>query len=137
MERIKQALEKARLERQQSGSVSALPAASGTTTPGPVSYTHTRTVEVAKNLMQEKRIVSGFDQGVFTDAYKMLRTQVLQRMTARNWNGLGITSPAPGDGKTLTAINLAISLGAILTPRAGEHFENNVLFKCGRQGKRV
>jgi exopolysaccharide/PEP-CTERM locus tyrosine autokinase len=110
MERIKQALEKARLERQQSGSISALPAASGATTPGPVTYTHTRTVEVEKNLMQERRIVSECDQGAFTDAYKMLRTQVLQRLREKNWNSLAVTSPGINEGKTLTAINLAISL---------------------------
>jgi capsular exopolysaccharide synthesis family protein len=40
----------------------------------------------------------------------MLRTQVLQRMNAHQWNALAITSPGSGQGKTLTAINLAISL---------------------------
>lgn len=111
MERIKQALEKARLERQKTGGApapSALSGAGGTT--GPVTYTHTRTVGIAKNLMQERRIVSGSDQGAFTDAYKILRTQVLQRLREKNWNSLAITSPGINEGKTLTAINLAISL---------------------------
>jgi Mrp family chromosome partitioning ATPase len=40
----------------------------------------------------------------------MLRTQVLQAMDQRNWQFLAITSPTPGCGKTVTAINLALSM---------------------------
>lgn len=43
-------------------------------------------------------------------AYKMLRTRVLQRLRSNNWQKLAITSPRANAGKTLTAINLAISL---------------------------
>jgi capsular exopolysaccharide synthesis family protein len=110
MERIKQALENARLERQKTGGASAPSASSGAGIPEPVTYTHTRTVGVAKNFMQERRIVSGSEQDAFTDAYKILRTQVLQRLREKNWNSLAITSPGINEGKTLTAINLAISL---------------------------
>jgi protein-tyrosine kinase len=35
---------------------------------------------------------------------------VLQRMRANNWRTLAITSPTEGCGKTLTSINLAISI---------------------------
>jgi len=45
------------------------------------------------------------------DAYRILRTQVLQRLKEQNWNCLAITSPGVSEGKTLTAINLAISSG--------------------------
>ena len=43
-------------------------------------------------------------------AYKMLRTRVLQRMRSNSWQKLAITSARADAGKTLTAINLAISL---------------------------
>lgn len=43
-------------------------------------------------------------------AYKVLRTHVLQRMRANHWKTLAITSPTQGNGKTVTAINLAITL---------------------------
>ena len=43
-------------------------------------------------------------------AYRMLRTQVLQRMDAHAWRSLAIFSPGSEDGKTTTAINLAVSL---------------------------
>ena len=111
MERIKQALEKARLERQTSGRASASAPRSGSADiSAPVRYTHTRTVHVAKSILQERRIISGFEQNEFTGAYKMLRTQVFQRLREKGWNSLAVTSPGLNEGKTLTAINLAISL---------------------------
>ncbi len=111
MERIKQALEKARLERQNSGGIASSAMHAGSRgTSEPITYTHTRTVSAERSLLQEKRIISGFEQNAFTDAYKILRTQVLQRLREKGWNSLAITSPGLNEGKTLTAINLAISL---------------------------
>ena len=40
----------------------------------------------------------------------MLRTQVLQSMDMKSWQLLAVTSPTPGCGKTLTSINLALSI---------------------------
>lgn len=113
MERIKQALEKARSEREKGGSGSRpgpVPTSSGASAPKLITYTHTRTVEVAEDLLREKRIIPGLEQNSFTEAYKILRTQVLQRLKENAWNSLVITSPGVNEGKTLTAINLAISL---------------------------
>lgn len=111
MERIKQALEKARLERQASGDrTSSSARADGADTSPPVSYTQTRIVSSARQVLQERRIITGMEQNEFTDAYRILRTQVLQRLREKNWNSLAITSPGLNEGKTLTAINLAISL---------------------------
>ncbi len=43
-------------------------------------------------------------------AYKMLRTRVLQRMRRNQWQTIAVTGTCPGEGKSLTAINLSISL---------------------------
>jgi Mrp family chromosome partitioning ATPase len=43
-------------------------------------------------------------------AYRILRTRVEQRMQLEKWNSVAITAAGSGEGKTLTAINLAISL---------------------------
>ena len=48
----------------------------------------------------------------------MLRTRVLQEMKSKGWNTIAVTSPATGSGKTLTAINLAISLARDLSHTA-------------------
>lgn len=45
-------------------------------------------------------------------AYRMLRTRLLQRLRANNWRTLGVSAAGEGEGKSLTAINLAISISA-------------------------
>ena len=109
MERIKQALDKARQERE-SRPASPVVEMARPSSAQEVLYTQTRTVKVPRNVLRENRIVTGIGDSPFTDAYKMLRTQVLQRLRENDWNVLAITSPGPAEGKTLTAINLAASL---------------------------
>jgi protein-tyrosine kinase len=75
-------------------------------------YTRTRCVEISYDLLRQNRIVSAFERSLFTDAYKILSTQVSQKLRLNGWNTLGITSAGSGEGKTLTAINLAISLAS-------------------------
>jgi protein-tyrosine kinase len=43
-------------------------------------------------------------------AYRMLRTRLLQRTRTNKWTTIAVTSAGPNDGKTLTAINLALSM---------------------------
>jgi Mrp family chromosome partitioning ATPase len=43
-------------------------------------------------------------------AYKMLRTRLLQRLAAKRWRSVAMTSMQAGEGKTLTSINLAVAL---------------------------
>ncbi|MFN0040747.1 MAG: hypothetical protein ACKVP2_14645 [Burkholderiales bacterium] len=121
MDKISEAMERA---RRMDGGVGA-PAAtrSGRVTPlrePPVTamppekgirYTRTRTVEVSRKTMRENRIVAGFDSGPYKDAFKILGTHILQRLKEGGWNALAITSPGSREGKSLTAINVAISLG--------------------------
>jgi protein-tyrosine kinase len=45
-------------------------------------------------------------------AYRILRTRLLQRVRNGNWTAVGLTSPGPAEGKSLTAINLALSIAA-------------------------
>lgn len=71
---------------------------------------HLKIVDVSRDVFESNRIVSALPDHELTDVYRVLRTRILQNMNASNWNSLAITSPASGCGKTLTAINLAISL---------------------------
>ncbi len=43
-------------------------------------------------------------------SFDMLRTQILQSMDQKGWQFLGITSPTEGCGKSVVAINLALSI---------------------------
>ena len=72
--------------------------------------TQTSGFNETRDELRKNRIIAGNDNDATTAQYKMLRTQVLRRMKANNWKSLAVTSPGPGEGKTLTSINLAISL---------------------------
>jgi protein-tyrosine kinase len=57
-----------------------------------------------------KRIVSHDRADPRSRPYDMLRTQILQSMSVKGGKVLGVTSPTPECGKTLTAVNLALSI---------------------------
>jgi len=46
-------------------------------------------------------------------AFDVLRTRIVQAMRDHGWTRIGITSPNAGNGKSFTAINLAISLSRL------------------------
>lgn len=69
-----------------------------------------RPVRLSRPLLRDKRVIAGYHAGPALDAYRMLREQVLSRMRAKGWTSLAITSPGTGEGKSLTAVNLAVSL---------------------------
>lgn len=75
-----------------------------------VQYSDTRRVELDELAMKEKRIVAGFSHDARSEPYRQLRGQILKKFRAKNWQTLAITSPTSGSGSTLTAVNLAISL---------------------------
>jgi protein-tyrosine kinase len=115
MERIKQALEKAREDRQRTGVPTAFGSRTSTRPVTQIAYSQTRMQQIQQDLLHERRVIAAQETGATADAYRMLRTQVLQRLNENNWNALAITSPGANEGKTLTAINLAISLAQEVT----------------------
>ena len=74
------------------------------------SFRVLHTAQTDSEVMEESRFVSEVDDRAATAAYKMLRTRVLQRMRNNNWQSLLVTSAGAGEGKTLTASNLALSI---------------------------
>jgi protein-tyrosine kinase len=75
----------------------------------PLVYTTTRVVRPVHDTLEENRIVTFFnDPGKLND-YNLLRTQVLKRLGDPSRNTIMITSVNRGEGKTVTAINLAFS----------------------------
>jgi capsular exopolysaccharide synthesis family protein len=79
---------------------------------GQFSYTRTKVVSPRQSLLLENRVVSAVGHRPVADAYKIMCVQVLQRLRERDGNALAIVSPGDGEGRTLTAINLAISLAS-------------------------
>jgi len=113
-------LNRARLKQQTKVEEDAAPAPGHHPVVGAdgINYQQTRTVSVSKDFLRENRIVCDYDQSNHLSAYKFLRTKVLRVLNANNWNTLGITSPGPEVGKTVTAINLAINFAMEISKTA-------------------
>lgn len=75
-----------------------------------IAYTQTRIVALNKDKLRRERIVAANDGDKRAEVYRQLRTQILRKLRDNNWRTIAVTSPNSGAGKTLTAINLAISL---------------------------
>jgi non-specific protein-tyrosine kinase len=75
----------------------------------PPEYTRSSFIEASSAQALENRCVCIQPDAVELEAYKVLRTRIQQAIKAKGWNTLLVTSPNPGDGKTLTAVNLALT----------------------------
>ncbi len=75
-----------------------------------VAYSKTRCIKIADEELKARNIFAGFAHDQRSEPYRQLRSQVLQKMRTAGWQTLAITSPTAGNGKTLTALNLSISL---------------------------
>jgi non-specific protein-tyrosine kinase len=122
MSKLKKALEKAKeargdYERRPLERIAPAPApdwdgqdasARKVYSPFKPTYTETKVLKCDPDFMQLNRIlpVCTLDGA---DRLKILRTQILSVMKENGVNSLLVTSANPGEGKTLTAINLAIS----------------------------
>jgi protein-tyrosine kinase len=128
MEKIQAAIAKARETRTQTGvsPALALPQAdSGIIAPDAGSATASSALSAAQIAaawtslpgfapkaahLRRNRIVA-FEGGREAMAFDVMRTRLIQQMRANNWRRLAITSPGPGCGKSMLALNLAFSLG--------------------------
>jgi capsular exopolysaccharide synthesis family protein len=119
MERIRKALERADHDRGKNPSTQRPQTTTGADRLGDLStgvrYTMTRVVEVPQSVLLTHRLIAAVPQHKHKDAYRMLRTRVLQTLRNNGWNSVAVTGPATGCGKTMTAINLAISLAMEVT----------------------
>jgi Mrp family chromosome partitioning ATPase len=126
VERIKRAMELARQERENAvqaapgsllretipGPEAIKPAPVAPATPDGEQGDVSRIIGVSERTLQESRLLLPGMVGDAAHGFRLLRTQVLQRMRQRGWNSLAVLSPGPDEGKTFTAINLAIAIAA-------------------------
>jgi len=112
MDRIKQALQRARIEKDQlpSSNAEKLDPRTIRVAPIRIDYNESQIIKLSDKTLLEKRIIAGHDDYEAAVNYKILRTQLIQRMQPRGWNTLAITSTGPSEGKTLTAMNLAVNI---------------------------
>src|SRR5208282_152476 len=67
-----------------------------------VAYTRTRLFSPATGLLESNRIVGASSLDAAAGAFRMLRTQVLQRLKEHSWKSFAVLSPGSDDGKTTT-----------------------------------
>ncbi|MDY6980651.1 MAG: hypothetical protein SV201_12265, partial [Pseudomonadota bacterium] len=73
------------------------------------SYTQSQSVTLDPERLIANRCIGIEPDSPEIEPYKLLRTQVQQRTRDKGWNTVMVTSSKPGEGKTVTAINLALS----------------------------
>ncbi|MBN1105217.1 MAG: AAA family ATPase [Deltaproteobacteria bacterium] len=74
------------------------------------TYSCTRVSLVDPARLRKNKIVSLFPEEALADQMKILHIQVLNKMEEIGGNSLLVASPNPAEGKTWTAINLALSM---------------------------
>jgi len=128
MSKIRKALDKARQDRQEAfietkdevsvgirgePTLASAPETTWETRPEYIKpvYSDTKVQNIDFQNLKEKRVISNCHGNLIADRIKILRTQILQTIKEKNrGNTLLIASANPGEGRTLIAANLAISL---------------------------
>lgn len=66
-------------------------------------------------VLEENHILPQIADQAALRAYKILRTRLLRRLEANQWRSFAVTGATAGEGKTLTALNLAFALAQDLS----------------------
>jgi protein-tyrosine kinase len=115
MERIQRALEISRLQRpaEAPAAVGLAPVAARPPRPeAAVAPANLPLHAIDPGGLRKRRVLLPHELGVAARAYRMLRAQLLQRARGSRLRVFGVVSAVSGEGKTLTAINLGLSLAA-------------------------
>jgi len=93
-------------------------------------YSECKAVELDLDQLARNRCVSMFSDAPEAEYYKVLRTSIQHRTKEKGWNTIMITSVQPGEGKTLTSINLAVAF-------AKEFNQTVLLVDCDLKRQRI
>ena len=73
------------------------------------TYNQCRSIHLDPEFIAGNRCLAYLDNVPEAETYRVLRTRILQRTRGSGGNTIMVTSALPGEGKTLTAINLAFT----------------------------
>ena len=135
MEKLRTALEIAKRSRRQQFSVADIEVARSPAEPDCAAwvspnYCECDCLELEPEKAGDNRCVGLFPDSLEMEAYRVLRTQILQRTRHKGWKTLMITSPRQGEGKTITAINLALTF-------AREFHQTILLVDCDLRRQKI
>lgn len=103
MEKLQQALQKARTQRSEA----AMNTVAGQRAAPSASWADLTPLELSTPMLKRNRLVSTQANEEAT-AFDILRTKVLLMMRKNDWKRLAVTSPTKNNGKTTIATNLAL-----------------------------
>jgi non-specific protein-tyrosine kinase len=75
-----------------------------------VEYQHTKVFNLDPNVLLKNKLYSLFKNNKMTDYFDIAKGQILKKLDQLRGNCIIVTSVHPGEGKTFTSINLAISM---------------------------
>lgn len=109
MDQIKKAIERSKSERlpDMPRTMVRPPVPESVAIPSGRTY---RMLEANPSALENNRIVAHVGSNPLSMGFNLLRTTVSQTMTERRMKTVLVTSPTAGCGKTVTAINLAMSM---------------------------
>ncbi len=70
----------------------------------------TRQVKIDLEKMIKNKIITLYHHDDTADKIRIIRTQVLEKLKETGGNSILVSSPNPGEGKTVISINLAVSM---------------------------
>jgi protein-tyrosine kinase len=117
MEKIKDALDKAKILRTSLGTESSTNRnkinnrfSKDDDELKKIVYTTSNVIQLDPEHLESNRIVALNKHDPMCWVFDSLRTQVLQKMDENNWRTIAVISPTPEAGKSIISINLAISI---------------------------
>lgn len=119
VERLKQAIEKARQSRLADGDAPAAPVTAVSHTPpsrdageagAAAAMAALPEAAVDPALLRRERIIAFDRDAPATAAFDLLRTRLLQACAQKGWRRIGVTSPHKACGKTVVSLNLGYSI---------------------------
>jgi capsular exopolysaccharide synthesis family protein len=75
-----------------------------------VDLLRTAVMPVDDAVLERNRLLGPGQPEEYAQTYSLIRTQILQKLGAKGFNNFAVVSPGAGEGKTLTAINIALSI---------------------------
>ncbi|MEA3386552.1 MAG: polysaccharide biosynthesis tyrosine autokinase [Thermodesulfobacteriota bacterium] len=106
MSRLEKALKRAKQDRDDKGA-SVVETRQKLTD---LEHTQTRVEQASEAVLRKNGVMTPSIPPVIIEQYNVLRVRVLEALSRDGYKSLLVTSPGQGEGKTFTAVNLAVSL---------------------------
>jgi len=113
VERLKAAIEKARIARENSGPPAASRREPASAAPSAAAWSRLPQITPDADWLARNRIVTRECENPIYSVFDQLRARLISVSRARGWTRIAITSPTMGCGKSTVSLNLALSMARL------------------------